>query len=187
MIPSVFVTERSPLGTRVSVSVDVLFAGVVSGYPVGGVTVAVLVSEPVAVESTVPVTVKTALPPGLTVTAVEMLPEPDAAPQAEPALAAHVQVGLATATGIVSATVALTAVEGPALETVIVYVIGEPGVAMSEPSVLLIERSPVGDNVSVSLAELLAALDSTTPDGTATDAEFTTEPVAPGESVAVTE
>src|SRR5580765_8766562 len=46
--PSVLVMERSALGVSVSLSVAELFAGVLSVTPPGAVTVAVLLSDPVA-------------------------------------------------------------------------------------------------------------------------------------------
>jgi hypothetical protein len=53
--PLVLVMERSPVGTRVSTSEELLLPGVESGIPAGGVIVAVFVSVPTAVESTVAV------------------------------------------------------------------------------------------------------------------------------------
>src|SRR5262245_17815884 len=49
--------DRSAWGVRVSVSVELLLAVVGSVTPAGAVTVAVLMSEPVAFGSTVPVSV----------------------------------------------------------------------------------------------------------------------------------
>ena len=54
--PSVLVIARSPCGVSVSVSMAVLLLVLISVVPTGGLTVAVLLSEPVAVGLTVPVT-----------------------------------------------------------------------------------------------------------------------------------
>lgn len=45
----VLVIDKSPVGTSVSTSAEVLFSGVGSGIPAGGVIVAVFVSVPTAV------------------------------------------------------------------------------------------------------------------------------------------
>ncbi len=60
--PSVLVIARSPVGTRVVVSVEVLLVVSGSVKPVGAVTVAVFDSVPEAVASMRPVTVKMAVP-----------------------------------------------------------------------------------------------------------------------------
>ena len=60
-----------------------------------------------------------------------------------------------------------------------------PGVAVVCPSVLVIDRSAVGDSVSVSVAELFAGFGSVTPPGTDTEAELTRLPVAVDDTVAV--
>ena len=92
----------------------------VSGNPPGGVTDAVFTSEPVALAWMVPVTVYVALPPGMIVAVVAMLPEPPAAPQDEPAEGRHVHVAPPMIAGSVSVTLAPTAVDGPAFDTVTV-------------------------------------------------------------------
>jgi hypothetical protein len=125
------------------------------------------------------------LPAGLIVAIVAMLPLPPPAPHDEPVVAAHVQVTPVMAAGIASAIAAPVAVDGPAFETVIVYVMAVPGMAVAVPSVLLIERSPLGESVSVSVAVLLAAFDSVTPEGTFTVAILTSEPVEPDAIVAI--
>src|SRR5215475_6437570 len=56
-VPSVLVIDRSLVADRVSVSVAVLLAVLLSVKPLGGVTVAVLTRLPLAVAATVPVTV----------------------------------------------------------------------------------------------------------------------------------
>ena len=57
---------------------------------------------------------------------------------------------------------------------------------MADPSVLVIDRSAVGFNVSVSVAELLAGVGSVTPAGGAIVDVFTRVPVAEAEIEAVT-
>ena len=54
--PSVLVMDRSAWGVSVSVSLALLLTGLGSVTPAGGVTVAVLLSEPVALALMVPVT-----------------------------------------------------------------------------------------------------------------------------------
>src|SRR3954451_21516020 len=61
-----------------------------------------------------------------------------------------------------------------------------PGTAEAAPSVLVIDRSPVGVSVSVSVAELLAGVGSVTDAGAETGAVFARVPVADAESVPVT-
>lgn len=53
------------------------------------------------------------------------------------------------------------------------------------PSVLLIDRSAVGESVSVSVSELFAGVGSVVPDGTVMVPVFVSEPVAVADSVAV--
>jgi hypothetical protein len=55
-----------------------------------------------------------------------------------------------------------------------------PGTSVAEPSVFVIDRSAVGVNVSVSVAELLAGVGSVTPAGGATVAVLASVPVADG-------
>src|SRR3954453_16925065 len=61
-----------------------------------------------------------------------------------------------------------------------------PGMAEAAPSVLVIDRSPVGVSVSVSVAELLAGVGSVTDAGADTVAVFARVPVADTETVPVT-
>ena len=61
-----------------------------------------------------------------------------------------------------------------------------PGTFDATPSVLVIDRSTVGVNVSVSVASLLAGVASVTPDGGTTVAVLTRVPVAEALTVAVT-
>src|SRR3954468_20056237 len=75
-----------------------------------------------------------------------------------------VQVSAVTMAGKVSLTVAPTTFEGPPLLTVMVYVVGLPGVYVADPSVLVIDRSDTKVAVSVSVALLLPGVGSTTAD-----------------------
>ena len=109
---------------------------------------------------------------------------PEAAPHVAPALAAQVHEPEVAPPGSASATGAFTAVDGPALPTTTVYVVLWPGTTEAIPSVLVIDRSAVGFNVSVSVAELFAGVGSVTPAGTATVAVLTRVPVAVATTVA---
>ncbi len=183
--PSVLVIARSAVGTSVSVSVAELFPGFGSVTPAGAAIVAVLTSVPVAAAETVPTTVNVAVPPGGRLTLAPMFPAP-AAGHVPPPAPTHVQVAPIIAAGNVSATVAPTAVLGPALLATIVYAIPDPGTIVATPSVLVIARSATGVSVSVSVAVLLAAFGSTTVAGTVTVAVFEIVPVAPDATAAVT-
>ena len=111
---------------------------------------------------------------------------PDAEPQVAPAEATQVHEPDVAPAGSASATGALTAVDGPALPTTTVYVVLWPGMTEATPSVLVIDRSAVGFNVSVSVAELLAGVGSVTPTGGVMVAVLTRLPVAPATTVPVT-
>ncbi len=91
-----------------------------------------------------------------------------------------------SAAGGVSLTVAPTIVDGPWLDATIVYEIGVPATDDIAPSVLVIDRSAVGVNGFVSLAELSDASVSVTPDGVETVAVFVSVPVADASIVPVT-
>jgi hypothetical protein len=182
--PSVLVIDRSPVGVSVSVSVAELLPGVGSVTEAGTATDAVFAKLPVAVVEMVEVSVNVAVPPGARVTEALMLPLPDAG-HVEPAEAAQVQFVPDKMAGTVSVTVAAVTVDGPALEATIVYVTEVPGTSPAAPSVLVIERSAVGFNVSVSVAVLFAAVGSVTPAATATVTVFTSVPVAAEAMVAV--
>ena len=182
--PSVLVIARSPVGVNVSVSVAELLAAVGSVTETGTATDAVFAKVPVAVVAMVDVNVNVAVPPGARVTDALMLPLPDAG-QVEPADAAHVHVVPDKIAGTVSVTVAPVTVDGPALEATIVYVTDVPGTSPAAPSVLVIDRSAVGFNVSVSVAVLFAAVGSVTPAATAAVAVFASMPVAAEAMVAV--
>src|SRR5262245_33824243 len=112
-----------------------------------------------------------------------MLPEP-AAVQVPPPAPTHVHVAVRAA-GNVSATVAPGALDGPALDAVIVYVVLPPGVTVVTPSVFVTAKSATGVSVSVSVAELLAGTGSLTPPGAVTVAVFESVPVAASEMDAV--
>ena len=116
--PSSLVMTRPARGVRVSVSVALLSAGVVS--PGGAATVAVLVNVPVAAGLTWATAVKVTVPPGSRVTVVLMLPVPLAAATLEPAEATAVQLTAVIADGKTSVTAWFTAVLGPALLTTMV-------------------------------------------------------------------
>src|SRR6516162_3575152 len=109
---------RPVWGVRLSVSVAVLSAGVVS--PGGTATVAVLLNEPVADALMLATAVKVAVPPGSSVTVVMMLPLPLAAATLEPGEATAVQRTAVMACGKRSVTCWATAVLGPALLTTMV-------------------------------------------------------------------
>ncbi len=114
----VCVTCTSACGVSAAVAVLLLLpAG--SFTPTGAVTVAVLVSEPVAVAAMVPVAVNVAVPPLSRSTVVLMSPAPSAA-QLEPALALQVQVTALSVAGNRSLTVAAVTALGPAFDTVMV-------------------------------------------------------------------
>src|SRR5437899_2388753 len=110
--------------TLVSVSLAVLLAVLGSVVPEGAVTVAVLLRKPLAVDTTVPVTVKVtelAAPAGGLTVAVRWLPEPLAPLLTEPApVVLDVHVSPIMSPGKLSDTVAPTALLGPLLVTVMV-------------------------------------------------------------------
>jgi hypothetical protein len=182
--PSVLVIETSAVGVSVSMSVAELLAELGSVPPAGADTLAVLVSDPVAVEEMATRTVYVTVAPVAMVAVLEIGIEPDADPHAAPAVAAHVHEPDVAPAGRASVTGALTAVDGPALPTTTVYVVLWPGMTAATPSVFVIDRSAVGFNVSVSVAELLAGVGSVTPPGTAIAAVFTRLPVAVATTVA---
>ena len=176
-LPSVLVIDTSARRVIVVVSVAELFAGFGS--------VAELETVPVAVDSTVALTVNVTEPPERTLTEAEMLPEPEAG-QLEPADAVHVHVTPERLAGMVSETVALVMADGPAFEATTVYVNDVPALIEARPSVLEIDRSAVGVNESVSVATLLAELVSTAPAGAVIVTELASEPVAVDDTVTTT-
>src|SRR5437763_126234 len=115
---------RSDTSPAVSVSVALLLPGVGSVVPAGAVTMAVLTRLAVAEDCAVPVTVKTTelpAPAGMLTVAARLLPEP-----LPPLLTVAVPVTLEVhvtpvrMAGMVSATLAPTALLGPLLVTVMV-------------------------------------------------------------------
>ena len=177
--------DRSAVGLNVSLSVAELFAGVGSVTPPGAATVAVFTNVPVADALTAPVTVNVAVAPTGRFTDALMLPLPLAGHNPPPA-PAHVQVTPLSDAGIVSVTIAAVTADGPAFPATTVYVTDVPGTSVNEPSVLVIDRSAVGLNVSLSVAELFAGVGSVTPPGAATVAVFTNVPVADALTAPVT-
>src|SRR3954465_1914252 len=109
---------RSALAPSVSLSVSELLPGVGSVTPAGAVTVAVLLSVPVAAAEMVALTVYVTDPPDGRLTVLLMLPDP-AAVQVPPPAPTQVQVAVSEA-GNVSATVAPVALLGPAFDAVMV-------------------------------------------------------------------
>ena len=174
---SVLVSETFAWRLIVVVSVAELLPGVGSVAPPGRATLAVLESVPVDVGTTVALTVNVAVPPDRTLMLAEMLPDPDAGHD-DPADAVHVHVTPVSDAGIVSVTVAPVIADGPAFDTTIVYVSADPANTLESPSVLVIDRSALGVSESVSVAELLAALVSTTPEGAAMFTVLASDPVA---------
>ena len=169
----------------VVVSVAELFAGVGSVEPPGRATEAVFESVPVAVDTTVALTVNMTEPAASTLIEVEMLPDPEAG-QLDPAEAAQVHVTPDSVAGIVSVTMAPVIADGPAFEAAMVYVSAVPALIVVKPSVLEIDRSAVGVSESVSVAELSAELVSTTPAGAAMLTVLAREPVAVDDTATIT-
>jgi hypothetical protein len=114
------VIARSELRVIVVVSVAELLVVGESVTPAGAVTVAVLDTDPVAEDFTVALSVNVAVPPETRLTVVEMVPEPEAAAQLEPAEATQVQEAFESSAGIESITEAFTTSEGPLFVTKIV-------------------------------------------------------------------
>jgi hypothetical protein len=80
---------------------------------------------------------------------------------------------------------ALSAVDGPAFDTVMVYVVDVPGRTLVTPSVLVTDRSTNGVRSSVSVDVLSEVSTSATPAGGAVVAVLTSVPVAAASIVAV--
>src|SRR3954469_19077106 len=111
-----------------------------------------------------------------------MLPLPEGR-QMPPPVLAQVQVQVSEA-GKVSVTMAPPdASLGPALLTTIVSVNDPPAVTVVTPSVLVTPRSAWGENVSLSVAELLPGLGSVTLPGAVTVAVLVSRPLAADEMV----
>src|SRR5262245_36342332 len=148
--PSVFAIARSAFPRAcVSLSVALLLAGFGSVDPAPAVTVAVLTRTPTAPGATMAVRLNVTVPPTGTLTVELMLPLPAGALHVPPPAPMHVQVAPESAAASVSITVAPTALLGPALVTVIVYVTVEPGTTAVTPSVLAIPRSVTGAVIAV--------------------------------------
>src|SRR3954470_22650026 len=127
-------------GTTVSESVALLLPGFGSVTPPGADTVAVLARVPVAARLTVALAVYVTDPPAGRLAVSLMLPAP-AAVQVPPPAPTHVQVTPVRSAGKESAIAEPAALLGPALLAVIVYVTLLPGIAIVEPSVLVMARS----------------------------------------------
>ena len=114
--------DRSAWGVRVSVSVALLLAGSGSVTPAGGLTVAVLLSVPVADGLTWTVKVKVTLALTGRSTVVARAPLPLAAPVTvpPPVLAVAAQVAAVTPAGRGSDTLAPVTALGPVLLTTMV-------------------------------------------------------------------
>jgi hypothetical protein len=161
-----------------------LLPGVGSVVPLGTVIVAVFTNEPVAEALRFAVNVYVAVAPTAKFTVSEMFPVPLAAHVA-PDDATHDHVAPLNVPGSESATVAPTTFDGPLFEATITYVTGEPGVAVADESVFVIDKSAFGLSVSVSVAELLPGVGSVVPLGTVIVAVFANEPVDAAETAAV--
>src|SRR5690349_4500306 len=132
----------------VVVTLDELLATFGSGTPPGGVMVAVLVIG--AVPVAVPVMVIESVPPAGSAgnVPVTALPATFSTPQEAPPPATHEAPTPVTAPGTVSEKVVLFAASGPALVTLIEYVIGAPVAMLAGPS-LVIAMSATGVTVRV--------------------------------------
>lgn len=100
-------------------SVAELLAALGSVIPAATATVALLASDPVAVDRIVAVRVNVAVPLGSRSTVVLMLPLPDAG-HVDPAVAVQVHVAPVRLAGKVSVTVVPIAADGPAFDATIV-------------------------------------------------------------------
>ena len=182
--PSVFVMPRFASAPNASTSVAVLFAEIGSVVPDGTATVAVLVSEPVALGEIFAVNVYVTVPPTGNDTVSLILPVPLAA-QPAPLDATHDHVAPLSALGNASETVTPDTSDGPLFDATIVYVVMPPGTAAVRPSLFVTAISPLRARVSVSVAESFVDTGSVVPLGTDTVAVFTSDPVAAALTVAV--
>ena len=175
---SVWVIDKSTWGVRVSVSVELLLAELVSDTPLKGETETVLEMDPVAVGSMLPERVMVTLFP-------EARFKPSQRPEEllyDPELGVP-KVALSRAAGMESVNVKLLIVLGPLLVTVIVYVLEVPGVTEVLLSVCVTDKSTCGVRVSISVALLLDELVSDTPLGGETETMLEMDPVAVGSMV----
>src|SRR4029079_6854745 len=182
--PSVLVIDRSAVGVIDVVSVARLFAVLPSCTPVGASIAALFVTAP-AVAATVAVTVNVAVLPRPRSTVVSTSPLPDAV-HAALAPARHVHEAAVNPAGKSSETGAALTADGPALEATMVYVTTSPGWALASPSVLVIDRSASGFNVSRSDAVSLPGNGSVTSLGGAMATWLASTPVADGDTGPVT-
>jgi len=112
-LPSDFVIVRSEMRAIVTVLVAVLLAATRSITPPGAAMLAVLVSVPVALWLSEPLSVNVTLAPASILTSAFRLPLPLAAGQVAFGEATHVQPTPESAAGIVSSTVAPVTLSGP--------------------------------------------------------------------------
>src|SRR6187401_2132641 len=133
---------RAAEGASSAELVAVLLAGTGSVAPTGAATVAVLSSEPSALDAIRPVTRNVARSPASSMTVVARLPVPEAAPQLDPASAVQVHAGATRATGNASLTLAAVTGLGPRFVATIVYVVACPGSELPV-RVLVIARSAI--------------------------------------------
>ena len=112
--------DRLALGPSWSVSLAELLMELGSFAPLGGATVAIFVSVPVALLEIVAVSVNVAVPPTAKLTVAEMLPFPLGVPQLDPDEAVQVHEAFVNAAGKLSVTVAPVMALGPALLTTMV-------------------------------------------------------------------
>ncbi|XIG26128.1 hypothetical protein PRJ39_07970 [Lysobacter enzymogenes] len=176
LTPLLLVSVRSATGVTVSVSVT-LPGGVGSVVPAGGVTVTVLLTEPL-LAVTVATTVKTSLPPDGsvgTVTPLSKFATVTVGHTAAP-LARQVTLVLFRPAAAGSRTTEPSAALGPALLSSIVYVVGSPALTVLTPLLLVSVRSATGVTVSVSVT-LPGGVGSVVPAGGVTVTVLLTEPL----------
>src|SRR5262252_3743548 len=110
---------RSATGVTVTALVAMLFSVLGSVTSDGATTEAVLTRTPSVLDAIVPAAVIVAEWPACRLTVVAMFPPPDAAPQAEPLSATHVQPTAPNAAGNASTTLAPLTALGPLFVTTI--------------------------------------------------------------------
>jgi hypothetical protein len=118
--PSVLEIDRSAVGVRMSMSVAMLLAELVSTAPAGAAMVTELASDPVAVDETATVTVYVTEPAGDSVAVVDIGIVSLAEPHVPPTPAAHDHVPEAVPLGNESVINAPVAVDGPAFDATMV-------------------------------------------------------------------
>src|SRR5262245_16330646 len=143
-------------GDRIATElVAVLFAGVGSTTPTGTAIEVVLTSAP-AEALTSPVNVNVAVPPGMSVTVVEIDPTPVVVAHADPGVAAQVQEGPVNAAENTLVTVAPETSSGPALLATMIHTSVAPGSTVVTPGLILAARSAVTTGVGTIDTELVA-------------------------------